>query len=131
MLRHEEVHLLQNLPHYAGGVPGTRDEVDAAQIQSQARDNVCETQENTSYTNKRRESDPIRSREELTDVPADPAHQLPFPQLGDAKAAVPVSAAEQQAAVVGHHQHLGAELHPGRERPAQETLSPAGNQDRR
>lgn len=73
-----------------------------------------------------RDRDVIQNGEELTDVSADPAHQLPFPQLGDAEAAVPVTPAEQQAPVVGDHQHLSAELHSGRERPAEETLSPAG-----
>ena len=61
----------------------------------------------------------------LTNVPADPAHQLAFPQLGDTQTAVPVSSAEEQTAVVWHHQHLIAELHPGRERSAQEPLRSA------
>lgn len=60
-----------------------------------------------------------------TDVAADPAHQLAFGQLGDPQAAVPVAPAEQQPPVVGHHQHLGAHLHPGREGAAQEPLRPA------
>lgn len=57
-------------------------------------------------------------------MPADPAHQLALPQLGDSQTAVPVSPTEQQTAVVGHHQHLSADLHPGWERPAQEALRP-------
>ena len=58
-------------------------------------------------------------------MPADPAHQLALAQLGDAETTVPVSSTEQQASVVGHHQHLGADLHPGREGSTQETLRPA------
>jgi len=58
-------------------------------------------------------------------VSADPAHQLALPQLGDTETAVPVPSTEQQAAVVGHHQHLSADLHPGRERAAQESLRSA------
>lgn len=60
-----------------------------------------------------------------TDVAADPAHQLALGQLGDPQAAVPVAPAEQQPPVVGHHQHLGADLHAGREGAAQEALRPA------
>lgn len=60
-----------------------------------------------------------------TNVAAHPAHQLPFSQLGDPQAAVPVAPAEQQPPVVGHHQHLGADLRPGREGAAQEALRPA------
>lgn len=60
-----------------------------------------------------------------TDVAADPAHQLPFGQLGDPQATVPVAPAEQQPPVVGHHQHLGADLRPGGEGTAQEALRPA------
>lgn len=58
-------------------------------------------------------------------MPADPAHQLALPELGDTETAVPVSSAEEQTAVVGHHQHLSADLHPGRERSTQETLRSA------
>lgn len=57
-------------------------------------------------------------------MPADPAHQLGLPQLGDAQAAVPVSPAEEQPPVVGHHQHLSANVHAGREGSGQETLRP-------
>ena len=57
---------------------------------------------------------------------ADDAAQLLDPgQLGDAQAAVPVPTAEQQAPVVGHHQHPGADVQPGGEGPAQEPLGPA------
>lgn len=58
-------------------------------------------------------------------MPADPAHQLALAQLGDAETAVPVSSAEQQTSVVGHHQHLSTDVHPGGERSAQETLCSA------
>lgn len=58
-------------------------------------------------------------------MPADPAHQFALPQLGDPEAAVPMSSTEQQAAVVGHHQHLSADLHPGSKRSAQESLRSA------
>lgn len=58
-------------------------------------------------------------------MPADASQQLALGQLGHAKAAVPVAAAEQQAAVVGHDQHLGADVHPGGEGAAQEPLGSA------
>lgn len=58
-------------------------------------------------------------------MPADPAHQLALRQLGDTETAVPVPSTEQQTAIVGHHQHLIADLHPGRERSGQETLGSA------
>lgn len=64
-----------------------------------------------------------KRQKELTDVPADPAHDLSFGQLGDPEAAVPVSPAEQQPAVIGHHQNLSADLHSGGKRSTQETLS--------
>lgn len=58
-------------------------------------------------------------------MPADSAHQLALSQLGHAEAAVPVAPAEQQPAIVGHHQHPGAHLHAGRERAVQEPLRSA------
>lgn len=58
-------------------------------------------------------------------MPADPANQLAFPQLGDTETAIPVSSAEQQATVVRHDQHLSADVDSRRERSAQETLSSA------
>lgn len=48
----------------------------------------------------------------LTYVTADPAHHFGLGQCGDAEAAVPVSSAEQQAGITGHHQHLGPDVHP-------------------
>lgn len=58
-------------------------------------------------------------------MPADPAHQLALAQLRDTETAIPVSSTEEQTSVVGHHQHLGADLHPGGEWSTQETLHPA------
>lgn len=40
-------HLLENLPHDAGGIPGARDEVDATEIQRQARNNIFTQQTHT------------------------------------------------------------------------------------
>ena len=56
---------------------------------------------------------------------ADASEQLALAQLGDAEAAVPVTATEQQAAIIGHDQHLGADVHPGGEGAAQEPLGSA------
>ena len=57
---------------------------------------------------------------------ADPAHQFALSQLGDSEAAVPVSSTEQQTAIVGHHQHLGTEIHPWGEETAEEPLGSVG-----
>lgn len=60
----------------------------------------------------------------LTNVPADPAHQLAFAQLGDPQTAVPVSSAKKQTSIIRHHQNLRTDLHAGWERSAKETLGP-------
>lgn len=62
-------------------------------------------------------------------MPADPANDLSFGQLGDPEAAVPVPPAEQQPAVIGHHQNLSADLHSGGKRSTQETLSSTKKKD--
>lgn len=63
-------------------------------------------------------------------MPANPAHQLALPQLSDTDTTVPVSSTEQQTTIVGHHQHLSTDLHPGRERSTQETLCPKAGLER-
>lgn len=45
--RSSSPHLLQDLPHHAGGVPRAGNEVDAAEVQGQAGDNICDSQRDT------------------------------------------------------------------------------------
>ena len=60
---------------------------------------------------------------------ADPAHQLGLAQQGDPQAAVPVASTEQQPAITGHHEDLGADPNPRSERSAEEALSSVAHRE--